>query len=234
MTNALLGHLSLSAPPPPARPPGSSAWKAASLEHKVFVSRCDAAKAPSPSGQEQFDLYSGDLKELFTGSCLGSGHVNLPQLLVHSWGAAAASALTMADGVQPAEHYDVTGRQRDSAVRLSPSSSLKPNGELLGWSYPAIFSLTLNEPQKVCWENYWLDLLITSDQWEMMCCWKEGRWAAARGENCLSSSPILQLPAITQECFELDFYTHLWRVCTYEALTQVRPVHVDKCISFLQ
>lgn len=76
----------------------------------------------------------------------------------------------MADGVQPAEHYDVTGRRRDSAVRLSPSSPLEPNGELLGGSYPAIFSLTLNEPQKVRWENYWLDLLITPDQREMMCC----------------------------------------------------------------
>lgn len=57
VTNALLGHLSLSAPPL-ARPPGSSAWKAASLQHKVFVSRCEATKAPSPSGQGRFDSYS--------------------------------------------------------------------------------------------------------------------------------------------------------------------------------
>lgn len=89
VTAALLGHLSPSAPPTALL----CLKDAGSLNHERFVS----TRAAGP------DCCSDDVKQLL-------GPPPRPR------GATAASALTMADGAQPAKRCDVTGRQLASAV----------------------------------------------------------------------------------------------------------------------
>lgn len=79
----------------------------------------------------------------------------------NAWGPTETSALTIADGAEPAQHIHATGRQRHSAGQSSSPSLcfylllplLQPHGNLLGRSYPAIFSPSTEWPPKgVLWK----------------------------------------------------------------------------------
>lgn len=135
VTDTLLSHLSLSAPPPPLSPPNlrilsEKHWHPRPWLQTAgpFLSPHMAWSAPSallvrPSLTPIPRRRCGVTLQMAAGWAQATANL-LPRPHGHAWGPAATSALTIDDGAEPAEHIHATGRQRHSAGQSSSSSLL--------------------------------------------------------------------------------------------------------------